>query len=965
MKLQGSILERTCVFVLLLLLTAHLSGRSSKRSQSAGTGIASSSAPSLPADSFRITFGLKDTAPRDWSGELLLQPHQRVEIAADEFRANIYRHDFRNSAHSLPMDHQLPNDTIRGRTGWICSSRRDWVREAPAATPVQLPSLMVHVRSNPGGSAIRMKTAQGDLSFDTASVKPFEPALFLNDQIRIERVPPPSPIAGEQLGQQDYPALYAASSGRLWVAWQAFEDHSDSLYVRQKLDDQWGPVHRIVEKEDLFRSALGQDDSGHVWIVWSMQKNGNWDLHSSRYDGKTWSDAARLTEHPAADIYHRLTTDASGRLWLVWQRNIHPHTQILVRSFMGGAWGPERVVSEGISAGGSNWLPDIAAGPDGLVAVAWDGYASGNYDIYLRRFQNQRWEPVQAVANTGRFEAQASVAIDASKRIWLAWHESGEEWGKDTGRLTIRQGTSLYESRSIRVVCFEDDRLLTTTGDLSEILVPGEKWESPHLLLDRQGHPWVFVRHFRSRDPMGRRGNFPLWEIAALKYSGARWSEIVTLPQSKGRNDMQPALSLDPSNQIWAAWPTDNRSTKSYLPQQGQVIVSRLPNAADGTRTEIKPFVIPRDNAILPIQPNEPRDVKQIRSHSMKLNGKSYSIYRGDLHRHTDISLDGGADGSLLDAYRYARDAADLDFLGVADHTHEVVEPYAWWRTQKFADLFQSENFAALYGYERSVEFPNGHRNIFFFRRGAPVLPIEVGESLGFDGSERLFWYLRRHDGTSIPHTTATGSGTDWRDHDPQVEHLLEIYQGARDTYEHPGAPRPKTLSLSPTLAEDNAPFRRMGTAWSALEKGYRLGFVASSDHRSTHISYACLIAESPTRESLLEAIRSRRAYAATDNIVLDVRFAGSGGIHLMGETFVSATPVRIHTSIIGTDVIQQVDIISNGKILYSTSPGRNPVNFEYVTTSTPGQESYYYVRLSQRNGEMAWGSPVWVRSTQ
>ena len=32
--------------------------------------------------------------------------------------------------------------------------------------------------------------------------------------------------------------------------------------------------------------------------------------------------------------------------------------------------------------------------------------------------------------------------------------------------------------------------------------------------------------------------------------------------------------------------------------------------------------------------------------------------------------------------------------------------------------------------------------------------------------------------------------GTDWRDNDPELEPVVEIYQGARNNYEHEGAPR-------------------------------------------------------------------------------------------------------------------------------------------------------------------------------
>ena len=423
---------------------------------------------------------------------------------------------------------------------------------------------------------------------------------------------------------------------------------------------------------------------------------------------------------------------------------------------------------------------------------------------------------------------------------------------------------------------------------------------------------------------------------------------------------MIPATALDSDGRVWAAWPTDNRSTKSFLAVHGQVMVGLL-GRGEPSPIELSRLRLPPVDSFDPVHPDETGDLERIRSYRIHSRGRTFAIYRGDLHRHTDISLDGGGDGSLVDAYRYARDAAGLDFLGVTDHNHEIVEPYNWWRNQKVADLFQLENFAAFYGYERSLEFPNGHRNVFFIRRGTSILPIESAEHLGLEGSERLFWHLRRKNGTSIPHTIATGSGTDWRDNDPKVEHLLEIFQGMRETYEYPGAPQPMTVQPSSTLEQDNRPFRRMGTAWSALEKGYKLGFIASSDHISTHISYACLIAEELTPEGLLEAIRARRAYAATDNIILDVRFHGSDGEHLMGEAFRSATPVRITADLTGTQPIRRVDVIKDNRIVYSVTPDQKRVEFQYADNASAPGESYYYLRVIQEDGEMAWGSPAWV----
>ena len=65
-------------------------------------------------------------------------------------------------------------------------------------------------------------------------------------------------------------------------------------------------------------------------------------------------------------------------------------------------------------------------------------------------------------------------------------------------------------------------------------------------------------------------------------------------------------------------------------------------------------------------------------------------LYFGDLHRHTELSVcRTGADGSLEDAYRYAIDAAGLDFLCVTDHVQHVklLNDYDYWRSGETADL--------------------------------------------------------------------------------------------------------------------------------------------------------------------------------------------------------------------------------------------------------------------------------------
>ena len=74
------------------------------------------------------------------------------------------------------------------------------------------------------------------------------------------------------------------------------------------------------------------------------------------------------------------------------------------------------------------------------------------------------------------------------------------------------------------------------------------------------------------------------------------------------------------------------------------------------------------------------------------------------------------------------------------------------------------------------------------------------------------------------------------------------------------------------------------------MSKGRRLGFQASSDRVSTHLSYGIVIAEEPTREDIIAAFKKRHSYAAHDNIILDVR----SGNHVVGDEFTANTLPRL-----------------------------------------------------------------------
>ena len=67
----------------------------------------------------------------------------------------------------------------------------------------------------------------------------------------------------------------------------------------------------------------------------------------------------------------------------------------------------------------------------------------------------------------------------------------------------------------------------------------------------------------------------------------------------------------------------------------------------------------------------------------MECGGKTYQLARGEFHRHTEYTAHRDGDGSLEDMWRYSQDAADMDWLGNADHDNGFGHQYPWWIIQK------------------------------------------------------------------------------------------------------------------------------------------------------------------------------------------------------------------------------------------------------------------------------------------
>jgi hypothetical protein len=725
-----------------------------------------------------------------------------------------------------------------------------------------------------------------------------------------------------------------------------------------------------------------------------------------------------ISSAPGTDFMPAAATDAKGSVWVTWVGNRGRNFNIFVASQEGEKFSSPRRVSD---TKANEWEPAIAADAKGNVAVAWDTYAKGDYDVYVSRLGiGGEFERPQPVAATLGFEVRPSLAYDAAGRLWIAWEESGDQWGKDFGGLK-KKGIPLYQTgRTLAVKALDGNGQWLEVPDVMEAMPSGLAPRRarrgaqaaqpagaagfiapsiPRLATDGNGN--VFLA-FRGR-PGGnmRVAVGSVWFEYVTRLQGGEWADAVWLPRSSNLLDNRPGVVAHDGT-LTIIYSGDGRGEMN---PPANVPTDKLPRgprarALEEVNSDIFTANIHAEQfggeagelALKPIDPEKPatptddtvaeqKAIETMRAYRINMNGETLRIYRGEFHRHTELSQDGGNDGGLLDMWRYAFDAADLDWIGPGDHDYGSGREYSWWTSQKTVTLFTlPKHFIPMFTYERSVTYPEGHRNVMFAKRGIrslPRLPLSDPEKFApAPDTNLLYIYLKHFDGVCASHTSATDMGTDWRNWDPEVEPFVEIYQGHRNSYERPESPRSAVtearLKQSTPEMESFGGYKPKGFINLALKMGYRLAFQASSDHISTNLSYCNVLIPAdaePTRELILEAIKKRRVYGATDDIVADVRCTADGREHLMGEEFTTSKPPTLNVRLIGAHKLAKVVIIKNDEEVHAIEPNEQDVSFTWTDPNpTPGEVSYYYVRGEQvrdtddaTTGELVWASPMWI----
>ncbi len=333
---------------------------------------------------------------------------------------------------------------------------------------------------------------------------------------------------------------------------------------------------------------------------------------------------------------------------------------------------------------------------------------------------------------------------------------------------------------------------------------------------------------------------------------------------------------------------------------------------------------------------------------------------------------------------RHFRDDRAFNFYGTSPFESQEETSNDMWKliSQNIADFDEDDRFTTILGFQWQGEpKTEGVRLLVYSKENKPLLRKK---DIKNSSLKKIYKSFSPKELISIPcFTMAKGLDYNFDNFDSDFERVVEIYNawGSSEMTKKEGNLRPITSSSGFQEAVD-------GSIQKALQRNCRFGFVAGGlDDRgvyadlyeSDQVQYSpgltAIIAPNHTREALAEALYQRSCYATTgERIIVGLYLAGIS----MGKEISTADKpglaINRHLSgyIAGTSKLSTVEIIRNGKVIKTFEPDNYFLEFEYddmialekVVIPTKDKQPpfvYYYLRITQEDGHMAWSSPIWV----
>lgn len=739
----------------------------------------------------------------------------------------------------------------------------------------------------------------------------------------------------------------------VWVAWTERQPDGDVVKGSILSTEGRSSVATLSTAPGVaFQPRIVGTRNGELVATWVERHQQRWTLMAVAGRAGTFDAPQPLLESRDGVFHPAITADAAGNPWVACQVIDGGRSSIHVLTLASGVWSKVAESRADLDA----FRSSLSRGPEDGVWLAYDAFRDGHYSVRLMRVD--RNDTDIAVADNGYQNLQPDISADPEGNLWIAWASNQDAAARHAWWLPKWVNLRRFDGRTFSQPLGEPSGRDMHREDSFQ------GFEFPSVHCDDDGRVWVFGQ-----------GAHVLY---AQFYRDQQWSPLFDISQRKW-GTWKPRIRVAGTGPLFvAAVDLDGALV--------QVLKPKETTEEDASRCT-HPRVGPVHQESPPLHVGETRSPR----HSIEAkSGERLSVFFGDLHAH---SVYGDATGDVDELYNRYRYGYGYDFACLTEHDYldgmELSRSELQMAWSVASRTSQEGEFIAFHGYEwtspaisehaqSGQPVGEGHKHIIFPNdEGTFVSYADPTANTGAKMQARL----NGRDVLVVPHHTGW-SGTDWDAHDPDLQRLVEVCSiHGRFEYanNHPIGHR-RDHVFQHEFVHD------------ALARGYRLGFVGGSDShglrwhgteltdRAGHVKagarvgwkedayrggMTAILAPSLSRADLYSALKARRCYATSGvPIFLDFRVNDE----LMGSEVILNGPPTIACSVHGTGDLRSVEVIRSSQVIGAWradagTPGEM-LSLAFADHAiTPDEEHYYYVRVVQEDGNMAWSTPIWVKS--
>jgi len=236
------------------------------------------------------------------------------------------------------------------------------------------------------------------------------------------------------------PALALLGNDQPVVVWE-----DESIVAKVWRDPLWEPLDGAEGDGSIavgYAPTVVAMDATRLAFAW---ENPTDDISGVMWTGSTWADLSPGSRDPGilvtsgASTSPQLALDDRGRVVLVWSDEILHASEIHALALEGSGWvewsSPDMPFGNVSGTTDASTTPVLALDDRRRPMVAWadNSTRNANADIYVRRYNGQRWVEVGegsasggGVSNSACTSAHPAIAT-SSGRVCVAWNECGAD----------------------------------------------------------------------------------------------------------------------------------------------------------------------------------------------------------------------------------------------------------------------------------------------------------------------------------------------------------------------------------------------------------------------------------------------------------------------------------------------------------------------------------------------------------